>query len=242
MASNFKVDVGIRGIEYGIEQQNKEFIPLKRQVKLHSTFQSRSERRKEKQRRNLKRLRNRARQAKNSEQPEIKPEPRPVRVREAASTQSHTVQSAAIIETCGAMVVVEIRANPPRVVMVKDKGKSKMGFPYCDALPGENILETAQRTVLTEIGPDIAQHTKFAATNIVTKIPISGRDESTGAPKVHTVFVFKASVPDGVKILWGPDQENAFGVEYRDIDGYVSRGFVLFNHANGWRCGRDFRI
>lgn len=127
----------------------------------------------------------------------------------------------------GTLIIIELEYNPPRFILILDKDKELMRFPFggmeaTDATPAAG----ATRETREEVGipEDVGT-------------PISGDNESfIGEINFgNSVFyVFTKKVPTPTQIVLGEEQEEWAPVTADTIDRFAKDGLITLKHMRAW--------
>lgn len=134
--------------------------------------------------------------------------------------------------TEAAMIIIRVLSDPPQFVVIKDKEKSRFGFPFGGRETGQNekgifdkdISETALRESLEEVFFEVELDFDINVTekSFIGKIVVQGN---------HVVYIFWIDVPEDAPINMGEEQEAAFTVPLETIYQYIEEGMFLPKHS-----------
>lgn len=150
--------------------------------------------------------------------------------------QASPVTTAARTEA--ALTIVRVLSDPPQFVIIKDREKSRFGFPFGGREVGQDernifdkdLYETAVRETLEEIffGVELDFDIEVTEKNFIGKIIVRGNRGNHD----HIVYIFWTDVPANAPIRAGEEQEGAFPAPWKKILEFIEEGIFLPKHSN----------
>lgn len=158
--------------------------------------------------------------------PDWKPEmPEPIQQKPIGSGQPATTSSNNQVHK-GLLTIIELEYNPPRFILILDKDKDLMRFPF-GGMEATDITPAAgaDRETFEEVGIP-----KDVGT------PVSADESFVGEVNFgNSVFyVFTKKVPSSTQVVLGVEQDEWAPATADEIDRFAKDGLITPKHVRSW--------